>query len=107
MTFQRIVPPPMPAPVVKVPLVLTAEEAARQAEVEAKTPGVLSISASVHEGGITVLRWMCDGPERVAAVSNVDFRLLAGLGHVETAEHYYSLILAAGEDCAGIDTGAG
>ena len=98
VTFQRIVPPPVPEPVVKVPLVLTAEEAARQAEVEAKMPGVLSISASVHAGGITVLRWMCDDPERVAAVSNVDFRLLAGLGHVETAEHYYSLILAAGED---------
>jgi len=100
VTFQKIVPPPPPAPLVKAAVVLTAEEMARLEEIEAKAPAMLNISASVHEGGFTVLRWSCAGKGRLEALSNVDFRLLTGLGQVETKDHYYSLVMAAGADAS-------
>lgn len=98
MTFQKIAPPPMPVPVVKAPVVLTEAEKARIVEVEAKQPAMLSISASVHEGGFTVLRWSCMGNGWMEGLSNVDFRLLTGLGQIETQDHYYSLVMSAGAD---------
>lgn len=98
VTFQKVISPdPLPkAPT--PPAVITAEEQARLDELESKTTALLTISASVHEGGITRLRWSCDGRTELEAISNVDFRLLAGMGNVETDTHYYALILAAGED---------
>jgi hypothetical protein len=98
VTFQKIQPPPVTAPVVKAAPVLTPEEAARQAEIEAKKPGLLMVSATVHAGGLTVLRCSCGGKEQVEALSNVDFQLLAGLGQVETETGYYSLVMAVGTD---------
>jgi hypothetical protein len=103
VTFQKIEPPPVTAPVVKAAPVLTPEEAARQAEIEAKKPGLLMVSATVHAGGLTVLRCSCGGKEQVEALSNVDFQLLAGLGQVETETAYYSLVLAVGTDEAPLD----
>lgn len=98
VTFQRIEPPPVPAPVVKAVSPLTAEELARQAQIEAKHPLLLAISATVHEGGVTVLRWSAGGEERLAAASNVDFRWLAGLSQVETETAFCTLVMAVGTD---------
>ncbi len=98
VTFQRIEPPAVPAPVMKVVPPLTAAELARQAQIEAKHPLLLAISATVHEGGVTVLRWSADSEERLAAVSNVDFRWLTGMSQVETETAFCTLVMAVGTD---------
>ncbi len=103
VTFQKIQPPPVTPPVAKAAPVLTPEEAARQAEIEAKKPGLLMVSATVHAGGLTLLRCSCGGKEQVEALSNVDFQLLAGLGQVETETAYYSLVMAVGTDESPLD----
>lgn len=59
---------------------------------------MLSISASVHAGGLTVLHWSCGASQRAQAVSNVDFRYLAGLGNLETAQANYLLVMSLGPD---------
>lgn len=58
----------------------------------------MSISASVKSNGFTVLRWTCGASQRLQAMSNVDFRYLAGLGNLETEQASYILILSAGPD---------
>jgi hypothetical protein len=56
----------------------------------------LSVSASVHAGGLTVLRWTCQGQERLRAVSNVDFRHLAGMGILEKEKTLYTILMGLG-----------
>ena len=86
-----------PTAVVPAPT-LTAAEAASISEMPVKESKVLSISASAHENGFTVLRWTCGESQRMQAVSNVDFRCLEDIGSLETVQTSYVLILSAGPD---------
>jgi hypothetical protein len=99
VTFKKVEPPPaMPAAAVAaqpVP-VLSAEELERVQRLEGKELRSLSVSASVHAGGVTVLRWSCHGKYQMRAVCNVDFRHLAGLGWLETEPTAYLLFMGLG-----------
>lgn len=102
ITFRQVVPPVVapqaqPAAVMAVPA-LTAADAAALSQMPMKEAKMLSISASVKANGVTVLRWICGESQRLQAVSNVDFRYLAGLGNLETEQASYFLILSAGPD---------
>lgn len=97
VTFKRVEPPASPFPAAPLPApVLTSAELARQQELDAKSSVVISVSASVYPQGLALLRWSCNGAPALQAVSNVDFRWLAGLDHVETADTWYSLVMGAG-----------
>ncbi len=102
ITFRQVVPPvatPQVQPSAVVPaLALTAAEEAALSQIPVKEAKMLSISASVKANGVTVLRWICGESQRLQAVSNVDFRYLAGLGNLETEQTSYFLILSAGPD---------
>ena len=102
ITFRQVVPPvvtPQTQPAAAVPpAALTAAEAASISDMPVKESKVLSLSASVHANGFTVLRWTCGESQRMQAVSNVDFRCLEGTGTLETAQTSYVLILSAGPD---------
>ncbi len=66
---------------------------------ERKESSFLSVSASVQKDGRTLLRWWpANGGERLQAVSNVDFRFLAGIGSFETEKCVYSLFMSIGPD---------
>ena len=98
VTFNKVAPPVLPqlAPAPSPPL--TAAATLRQRELEGKNGGMLSISATVHAGGITELRWGLNGWTTLRALSNVDFMLLEGTGSVETADKYYTLVMGLGRD---------
>lgn len=102
ITFQQVVPPvvtPQAQPAAAVPApALSAADAAALTETPVKDTQMLSISASVKANGFTVLRWTCGTSQRMQAVSNVDFRYLAGVGSLDTAQASYFLILSAGPD---------
>lgn len=99
VTFQRVEPPVAAPRQPPRPEVLTAEELAARQRLEGKEHELVSISASVHEGGLTLLRCAIDGRQPgLEALSNVDFRLLAGIGSVETETKAYTLVMAVGED---------
>ncbi|MCF7790348.1 MAG: hypothetical protein K9N47_29785 [Prosthecobacter sp.] len=102
ITFRQVAPPvvtplPPPAPPAADPVLTAAEEAALS-QLSRKEFKVLSISASVHANGFTVLRWTCGESRRLQAVSNVDFRCLTGLGNLASEQADYCLILSAGPD---------
>ncbi|MCX6849227.1 MAG: hypothetical protein NTY98_09935 [Verrucomicrobia bacterium] len=102
ITFRQVAPPvvtplPQPAPPAAGPVLTAAEEAALS-QMPMKDFKVLSISASVHANGFTVLRWTCGESRRLQAVSNVDFRFLTGLGNFASEQADYHLILSAGPD---------
>lgn len=97
ITFRQVAPPAVTPQSQARPAPAAASQAAPDQPPE-KELQVLSISASVKAGGLTVLRWTCGGSRRLQAVSNVDFRILEGLGGLETAQTIYHLILAAGPD---------
>ena len=101
ITFRQVVPPvvaPQAQTVAATVPPLTAAQEAALSQMPAKETRMLSISASVNAGGFTVLRWTSGSSQRLHAVSNVDFRLLAGLGSLETEQASYFLILSAGLD---------
>jgi hypothetical protein len=100
VTFKRVVPPvEAPAPVPVQQPIMTAAEAARVQRREQKESSFLSVSASVQADGRTVLRWWpTNGDEGLQAVSNVDFRFLAGIGSFETEKCVYSLFMGIGPD---------
>lgn len=56
---------------------------------------LLSISASVHPGGITELSWTHAG-RRYHGYSNVDFQHLAGIGYLDTESAVYSINFGLG-----------
>jgi hypothetical protein len=96
VTFKRVEPP---QPIVVQPkpvLTLTAEEMARIQRLDAKEQRILSVSATVHKGGLTVLRWSCHGKHQMRAVCNVDFRHLADLSSLETEKTVYALFMGLG-----------
>jgi len=101
LTFKRVEPPVLPVEAA-VPVqqpVLTAAEAARAQRQEQKESSFLSVSASVQADGRTLLRWWpANGGEGLQAVSNVDFRYLAGIGSFETEKCVYSLFMGIGPD---------
>jgi hypothetical protein len=102
ITFRQVVPPVVapqaqPAAVVAVPA-LTAADATALSQMPVKETQMLSISASVKANGFTVLRWTCGASQRLQAVSNIDFRYLAGVGSLATEQASYFLILSAGSD---------
>ncbi|MBB5032889.1 hypothetical protein [Prosthecobacter vanneervenii] len=102
VTFLQVLPPVVspqakpPAAAFAVPL--TAAQEAVLSQVPVQETQMLSISASVHADGFTVLHWTCGTSQRLHAVTNVDFRALAGLGQVKTEQTDYVLILSAGPD---------
>ena len=101
VTFKRVEPPVLPveAAVLAQQQIMTAAEAARVQRQEQKEPSYLSVSASVQQDGRTVLRWWpADGGEGLQAVSNVDFRFLAGIGSFESEKCAYSLFMGIGPD---------
>jgi hypothetical protein len=96
VTFRKVEPPVVaPAQARAVPT-LSAEEAARIQRLEAKQHRSLSVSATVHAGGLTVLRWSCHGKYQMRAVCNVDFRHLAGLSSLETEKSVYAFFMGLG-----------
>jgi hypothetical protein len=96
VTFRKV-EPPVAAPVqAKAVPTLSAEESARIQRLERKEMRNLSVSATVHAGGVTVLRWSCHGEDQLRAVSNVDFRHLAGLGSLEKEETVYTIFMGLG-----------
>jgi len=102
VTFKQVEPPPF-VPKPKAPAVLEQVEELtleQLAELQRHASVVLSISASVHDGGFTVLRWTSGDSPRVLAVCNVDFRHLAGLGNLETAVADYFIIMGIGADAS-------
>jgi hypothetical protein len=94
--FKRVEPPQPIAMQPKPVLTLTAEEAARIQRLDAKEQRILSVSATVHEGGLTVLRWSCHGKHQMRAVCSVDFRHLAGLSSLETEKSVYAFFMGLG-----------
>jgi hypothetical protein len=102
ITFRQVVPPVVAPPQAPPTAALAPAPALNAAEAAAVNPmpvkevQMLSISASVQANGLTMLRWTCGASQRLQAVSNVDFRALAGLGSLETAQASYFLILSAG-----------
>jgi len=97
VTFKKVEPPPaLAAAAVPVPPVLSAEELELIQRLESKELRSLSVSATVHAGGVTVLRWSCHGKYQMRAVCNVDFRHLAGLGRLETETRAYMLFMGLG-----------
>lgn len=96
ITFRQLASVPVLPVKVRRPEVLTAEQIATQARREGKPCVLVSLSASVHESGVTVLRCLLHGQNELRAVSNADLRLLAGVGTVETDTTVYSLVLGAG-----------
>ena len=101
VTFKRVEPPVLPVEAA-VPMkqpVLTTAEVARVQRLERKVHSFLSVSASVQKDGRSVLHWWpANGGERLEAVSNVDFRFLAGIGSFETEKSVYSLFMGIGPD---------
>ncbi len=102
ITFRRVLPPviaPQAQRAAVAPVsALTAAQEAELSQMPVKELKVLSISASVHATGFTVLRWSCGESQRLHSVSNVDFRYLQGIGSWETAQASYMLILSASPD---------
>lgn len=99
VTFKKVAPPPaLPSVFVPAQLapVLSAEELKRIQRMEAKQQRSLSVSATVHAGGVTVLRWSCHAKYQMRAVSNVDFRHLAGMGTLETKTAAYMIFMGLG-----------
>jgi hypothetical protein len=101
VTFKRVEPPLiLPAPAVAPATVETLSEA-EQERVQRqgmKAHFMLGISATVYANGVTVLRWSRGAGEGLRAVCNVDFRYLAGIGRMETAEADYSVFMAIGTE---------
>ena len=96
VTFRKV-EPPVAAPLqAKAVPTLSAEESARIQRLERKEMRNLSVSATVHAGGVTVLRWSCHGKDQLRAVSNVDFRHLAGLGSLEKEKTVYTIFMGLG-----------
>lgn len=75
-----------------------AVQEADQSQGPVKETAMLSISASVHANGLTVLRWTCGTSQRLYAVSNADFRYMEGIANLKTEQSEYFIILSAGED---------
>lgn len=99
LTFERIVPPVLPArvPVAAEPPPLTREEVASIARREAKTQRLLQVSATVIDQRVTFLRWS-DGQTEFHAVSNVDFRYLCGLDEIETTDTVFRFLMGYGDE---------
>jgi hypothetical protein len=94
VTFRQVVPPVIAPQAVVAPAPTAAQEAAFS-QMPVKECKVLSISASVRADGVAVLRWTSGAPQRLEAVSNVDFRYLTVLGRLETESVYYAIMLSA------------
>jgi hypothetical protein len=101
VTFKKVEPPP-PLPAATVPAqpaqLLSADDLERNQRLESKEMRSLSVSATVHAGGMTVLRWSCHGKYQMRAVCNVDLRHLAELGCVETEPTAYTIYMGLGMD---------
>lgn len=102
VTFQQVIPPAVTPPVQPAPAatapVLTAAQIQEAGEMTGRETQMLSISASVHANGLTVLRWTSGTSQRLHAISNVDFRFLEGVANLQTAQKDYFIILSAGVD---------
>jgi len=95
VTFRQVAPPavlpvaPMSAPAPQQP---TAAQMERLRRVAMKEQQHLTISATVYEGGPTLLSWSCGGKHKLLAWSNVDFRFLPDWASVETESAVYSFL---------------
>lgn len=94
VTYIRITPPQLPRLPVQPappPRELTPEDQAAEDARAAKTYEQLSFTCMVYVGSPTVteLTWWHEG-KRHRAWSNVDFRHLTQLGHLETETHVFS-----------------
>lgn len=98
-TFQRI-EAPTSLPMVEAPpaVMLSPQEQEKQRRQANKESVMLSLSATLHAGGIAQVRCGLGVGEVVRAVSREDFRLLLGEGQIETETQVLSLIVAAGAD---------
>jgi len=98
-TFQRI-EAPASLPLVEAPpvVVLSPQEQEKQRRQADKESVMVSLSATLHAGGIAQVRCGLGVGEVVRAVSREDFRLLQGEGQIETETQVLSLIVAAGAD---------
>lgn len=92
-TFKRIEPPPVPAAV--VPRAPTSAELADWQKRKIQKHVFISVSAEVHENGVTELWWQVSGSP-LRALSNVDFELLRGTGRFEWRGVSYSMFLMMG-----------
>jgi hypothetical protein len=91
LILNRITVPRFTKPVVPQAVALTPEQEASAA----KRHESLSLSATVYDHEVSVLRWKSGGRQHVAH-SNIDFSLVAGMGGFESGEAVYSLFLGWG-----------
>lgn len=97
--FRQVVPPQTsPQAEATAPVSVGASAQTASAEQVVKETTMLSISASVHANGQTVLHWTCGASQRMYAVSNVDFRYMEGIANLQTNQSDYFIILSAGAD---------
>jgi hypothetical protein len=84
ITVNRVAPHAVAAPLKPAePPPLTAQELASIERRAGKDHRLLSLSATVLDREVTVLRWFAGGRE-YRAVSNLDFNLLRGRTEIET-----------------------
>ncbi len=98
--FQRVEPPKEAVPVAAVQAAAistrtAAETAALAARARLVERVVLDLSCTVHETGVTELRWWHEGAE-FRVLSSVDFLQLRGLGGFEAEGRSYTLFLGIG-----------
>ena len=60
-----------------------------------KAQRMVSLSATVYDRRITVLRWL-HGTKTIRVLSNIDFLYVAGVGEIETTDSIYELVLGLG-----------
>lgn len=98
ITFQQVSRPAVVQTRSQSVVPLTAEELAVQARQEGKISEVISLSATVYEGGLTLLHCVVGDRAELRAMSKVDFRLFNGVGTVETESKVYSLVMVVGTE---------
>lgn len=90
VVMNRVAPPTLP-PEPVAPASIATENAT--AEAPAKKSVLLFLSATVYDHKITALGIM-GASGKAGIFSNIDFNLLEGVGHIETSDAVYSLMLA-------------
>jgi len=96
VTYDRVVPPPSPAPSALLTPAVAAPPEPPPA-IQEKKSEVLFLSATVYGHEFTWVRWFRDGRE-FQAVSNVDFNHLAGVGTVETPDSVFTVLMSLGNE---------
>ena len=95
--YNRVVPPVLPKTGRPVPTAPAIDPENAAAKVQSpKRQEVLFLSAIVHAGPVTELRWFEAGREH-RAFSNIDFRHFGATAEVESAEAAWLLLLSVSE----------